>query len=152
MIFVWFGVTCQVEYSSNCYHRFSVCSIIGDRSIREKDFGTIQRDRVSEINNWASEIKNVEGGKERGRSSGDVSLAMIAANNHYAGFGLGTVNIFKNKTELSWQDQEHIQRQIQQAKQLEKEQQFNLTDTTSKGQKRKRQSSLTEYLKYSKSL
>jgi hypothetical protein len=59
--------------------------------ISEKNFGTIQRDRVSEMNNWASEIKNVEGGKERGRSSEEVSVAMIAANNHYAGFGLGTV-------------------------------------------------------------
>jgi hypothetical protein len=43
---------------------------------------------------------------------------MIAANNHYAGFGPGTVNIFRNmvgQSELSWQDQEHIQSQIQQA-------------------------------------
>jgi hypothetical protein len=71
--------------------------------ISEKDFGAIQRDRVSEMNNWASEIKNVKGGKERGRSSEEVSLE-IAANNHYAGFGLGTVNIFRNmlgQTELS---------------------------------------------------
>jgi len=123
---------------------------IGDRSISEKDFGTIQRDRVLEMNNWASEIKNVEGGKERGRSSEEVSAAMIAANNHYAGFGPGTVNIFRNmvgQTELSWQDQEHIQRQIQQAKQLEKEQQFSLSNTPPKGQKRKRQSSLTEFTK-----
>jgi hypothetical protein len=52
-----------------------------------------------------------------------------------------------DQTKLSWQDQEHIQRQIQRAKQLEKEQQFNLPNTTSKGQKRKRQSSITEYIK-----
>jgi hypothetical protein len=47
----------------------------------------------------------------------------------------GTVNIFRNmvgQTELFWQDQEHIQRQIQQAKQLEKEQQFNLSNTTNR--------------------
>jgi len=50
------------------------------------------------------------------------------------------------QTELSCQDQEHLQRQMQQAKQLEKEQQFSLSNTTSKGQKRKRQSSLTEYI------
>jgi uncharacterized protein YecE (DUF72 family) len=128
---------------------FLYVRFIGDRSISEKDFGIIQRDRVSEMNNWASEIKNVEEGKERGRSSGEVSLAMIAANNHYAGFGPGTVNIFRNmvgQTELSWQDQEHIQRRIQQEKQLEKEQQFSLSNTTSRGQKRKRQSSLTEYI------
>jgi uncharacterized protein YecE (DUF72 family) len=128
---------------------FLYVRFIGDRSISQKDFGKVQRDRVSEMNNWANEIKNVEVGKEIGRSSEEVSLAMIAANNHYAGFGPGTVNIFRSmvgQTELSWQDQEHIQRQVQQAKQLEKEQQFSLSNTPSKGQKRKRQSSLTEYI------
>jgi uncharacterized protein YecE (DUF72 family) len=128
---------------------FLYVRFIGDRSIDEKDFGMIQRDRVSEMNNWAGEIKNVEAGKERGRSSEEISAVMIAANNHYAGFGPGTVNIFRTmvgQTGLSWQDQEHIQRQIQQAKQLEKEQQFSLSNTSSKGQKRKRQSSLTEYI------
>jgi uncharacterized protein YecE (DUF72 family) len=129
---------------------FLYVRFIGDRSINEKDFGIIQKDRVSEMNNWASEIKNVEEGKERGRSGEEVSVAMIAANNHYAGFGPGTVNIFRTmvgQTELSWQDQEHIQRQIQQAKQLEKEQQFSLSNTLPRSQKRKRQSSLTEYIK-----
>jgi hypothetical protein len=36
------------------------------------------------------------------------------------------------QTELFWQDQEHIQRQIQQAKQLKKEQQFSLSNTTNR--------------------
>jgi uncharacterized protein YecE (DUF72 family) len=88
---------------------FLYVRFIGDRSISEKDFGTIQKDRVSEMNNWASEIKNVEGGKGRGRGSGEVSAAMIAANNHYAGFGPGTVNIFRTmvgQTELSWSSHE----------------------------------------------
>jgi hypothetical protein len=92
------------------------------------------------MNNWANEIKNVKEGKERGRSSEEVSVAMIAANNHYAGFGPGTVNIFRNMvghTELSWQDQEHIQRQIQQEKQLEKEQQFSFFKYTIKRSEKK---------------
>lgn len=50
------------------------------------------------------------------------------------------------QTALSWQDQEQIQRQIQQGKQLEKEQQFSFSNISSKGQKRKRQSSLTEFI------
>jgi hypothetical protein len=33
-------------------------------------------------------------GKERGRRN-KVSLAVIAANNHYAGFGPGTSNLFR---------------------------------------------------------
>jgi hypothetical protein len=51
----------------------------------EKDFGRIQKDRIFEMNKWAEEIKKVETEKERDRN--EVSLAMIAANNHYAGFG-----------------------------------------------------------------
>jgi uncharacterized protein YecE (DUF72 family) len=128
---------------------FLYVRFIGDRNISEKDFGIIQKDRVSEMNNWASEIKDVEGGKGMGRSSKEVGAVVIAANNHYAGFGPGTVNIFRNMvglTELSWQDQEHIQVRIQQEKQLEIEQQFSLSTTPPKGQKRKRQSSLTEYI------
>ena len=37
---------------------------------------------------WADEIKQVESGKERSRNK-EVNLAMIAANNHYAGFDPG---------------------------------------------------------------
>jgi hypothetical protein len=45
----------------------------------------------------------VETEKERGRN--EVSLAMIAANNHYAGFGSRTANLFRKMvglSELSW--------------------------------------------------
>jgi uncharacterized protein YecE (DUF72 family) len=95
---------------------FLYVRFIGDRSIHEKDFGRIQKDRVSEMSNWANEIKNVERGRERGRSRDEVRDAMIAANNHYAGFGPGTVNIFRNMVglpELSWENQEQIQEQLQ---------------------------------------
>jgi hypothetical protein len=52
------------------------------------------------MSNWANEIKNVERGRERGRSRDEVRDAMIAANIHYAGFGPGTVNIFRNMVGL----------------------------------------------------
>jgi uncharacterized protein YecE (DUF72 family) len=102
---------------------FLYVRFIGDRSISEKDFGIIQKDRVSEMNNWANEIKNIEEGKERGRSSEEVSAAMIAANNHYAGFGPGTVNIFRTmvgQTELSWQDQAQLEKQMSTPKRARK--------------------------------
>jgi uncharacterized protein YecE (DUF72 family) len=135
--------TPSIVTSDFIYVRF-----IGDRSINGKDFGRIQKDRILEMKEWADQIKKVDNGLGKGKGN-EVSLAMIAANNHYAGFGPGTVNIFRNmvgQTELSWQDQEHIQRQIQQAKQLEKEQQFSLSNIPSKEQKSKRQSSLTEFI------
>jgi hypothetical protein len=72
---------------------------IGDRSIQEKDFGRIQIDRVLEMQKWANDIKTVE--KE------GINLAIIAANNHYAGFGLGTVNIFRKMLglpDVKWEE------------------------------------------------
>jgi uncharacterized protein YecE (DUF72 family) len=67
---------------------FLYLRLIGDRSIQEKDFGRIQIDRVLEMQKWADNIKAVE--DER------IKLAIITANNHYAGFGPGTANIFRS--------------------------------------------------------
>ncbi len=78
---------------------FLYLRFIGDRSIHEKDFGRIQIDRVLEMEKWAEKIKTVQ--DER------TKLAIIAANNHYAGFGPGTVNIFRNMLglpEAKWDD------------------------------------------------
>jgi hypothetical protein len=72
---------------------------IGDRSIQEKDFGRIQIDRELEMEKWAEKIKTVE--DER------VKLSIVAANNHYAGFGPGTANVFRNMLglpEAKWEE------------------------------------------------
>ena len=45
---------------------FLYVRFIGDRTIEEKDFEKIQKDRVLEMKRWANEIKNVENKKERG--------------------------------------------------------------------------------------
>jgi len=82
---------------------------IGDRSIQEKDFGRIQVDRVFEMQKLADNIKTVE--DER------IKSAIIAANNHYAGFGPGTANVFRNMLGLSdakWQDRKESLEQEQQ--------------------------------------
>jgi uncharacterized protein YecE (DUF72 family) len=87
---------------------FLYLRFIGDRSIQEKDFGRIQIDRVIEMQKWAGNIKKVE--DER------IKLAIIAANNHYAGFGPGTANVFRNLLGLSeakWQEREEKQEQQQ---------------------------------------
>jgi hypothetical protein len=46
---------------------FLYVRFIGDRSIDEKDFGKIQKDRVLEMKQWADEVKKVDTGKIRGR-------------------------------------------------------------------------------------
>jgi uncharacterized protein YecE (DUF72 family) len=102
---------------------FLYVRFIGDRSINEKDFGHIQKDRVLEMREWADQIKKVDYGLGKGKEN-EVSLAMIAANNHYAGFGPGTVNIFRNMVELpelSWEDQPQLEKQMRQQKEQDKQ-------------------------------
>jgi hypothetical protein len=130
---------------------FLYIRFIGDRSIDEKDFGKIQKNRVLEMNRWAEEIKQVETGKERGRRK-EVNLAMIAANNHYAGFGPGTVNLFRKMvglSELSWENQNQLRERLELRKRvsqaLERDQQIKNAKMSSKNIK-KRQSSLTEFI------
>lgn len=75
---------------------------------------------------------------------------MIAANNHYAGFGPGTANLFRKMvglSELSWEDQLKIQEQVQ--FKLQQEHQAGQTGNSSKVPPKitkKRQSSLVEFM------
>jgi uncharacterized protein YecE (DUF72 family) len=75
---------------------FLYIRFIGDRTIQEKDFGKIQKDRVSEMKKWARFVKKAEE-EQRDR----LNLAIVAANNHYAGFGPGTANTFRQMLDLS---------------------------------------------------
>ncbi|HEU4821874.1 MAG TPA: hypothetical protein VFS97_00465 [Nitrososphaeraceae archaeon] len=64
---------------------------------------------------WPNEMKNVENKKERGRRK-QVNLSMIAANNHYAGFGPGTANLFRKMvglSELSWENRNQLQERLE---------------------------------------
>jgi uncharacterized protein YecE (DUF72 family) len=76
---------------------FLYLRFIGDRSIQEKDFGRIQKDRVMEMKKWVGKVKRTI--KEEGRRK-SINLAIVSANNHYAGFGPGTANIFRKMVGL----------------------------------------------------
>ncbi|MGI0013861.1 MAG: DUF72 domain-containing protein [Nitrososphaera sp.] len=65
---------------------FAYIRLIGDKSIDEKDSGKIQKDRMKEMEVWASRLK---------MSEKKIRLAIVAANNNYAGFGPATANSFK---------------------------------------------------------
>lgn len=83
---------------------FVYVRFIGDRSIQEKDFGTIQIDRIKEMNKVARNFKDYTDGE----NMSGVRFSIIAANNHYAGFGRGTVNIFRKLIgleEVKWGDE-----------------------------------------------
>jgi len=78
---------------------FLYIRLIGDRSIDEKDFGKIQKDRVIEMKKWSSKVKRVIK-QEEGGGRKNINLAIVSANNHYAGFGPGTANIFRKMVDL----------------------------------------------------
>jgi hypothetical protein len=76
--------------------------LIGDRSIQEKDFGTIQKDRQPEMSSWADSLL---------RARNNVTFGIVAANNHYAGFGPATVNLFRKTLglpELAFTDKKQV--------------------------------------------
>ena len=78
--------TPDVLTSDFLYLRF-----IGDRSIDERNFGKIQKDRTKELEMWSNSVKRV---KDKAK------LTIVAANNHYAGFGPATANSFRKMVGL----------------------------------------------------
>jgi uncharacterized protein YecE (DUF72 family) len=79
---------------------FIYLRFIGDRSIDEKDFGIIQKDRIKEMEYWASVVKKAQKDKSLRRG-------IVAANNHYAGFGPATANSFRRIVglkEVQWEE------------------------------------------------
>ena len=90
------------------------------------------------MNKWAGRIKRVKQDRGRSNSEKEISLAIVAANNHYAGFGPGTANMFRKMvglSEVSWEDK--MSRQ-----------QIDAGDSplTSKNQVNKEQSRITEFI------
>jgi uncharacterized protein YecE (DUF72 family) len=73
---------------------FIYLRLIGDRSIHESNFGKLQIDRRIEMEKWAEKIKETKNNEK------DIKTAIVAANNHYGGFGPGTVNIFRETRDM----------------------------------------------------
>ena len=61
---------------------------MGDHSISERDFGTMQGNRMKEMARWADKLKEVE------KYERHVKTALVAANDHYSGFVPTTSNAF----------------------------------------------------------
>jgi uncharacterized protein YecE (DUF72 family) len=77
---------------------FMYLRFIGDRSIDEKDFGKIQKNRLKEMSKCSEEVKSL---KDKSK------FAIMAANNHYAGFGPATANSFRKMlglNEVVWEE------------------------------------------------
>jgi len=73
---------------------FVYLRLIGDRRLSEDQFGKIQIDRSNEIKKWADKFDEIR------QNEKNVKMAIVAANNHYGGFGPGTVNMFREIMEM----------------------------------------------------
>lgn len=73
---------------------FVYLRLIGDRRLSEDQFGNIQIDRTEEIVNWTNKMKEVK------QIDKDVKVGIVAANNHYGGYGPGTVDIFRQNMDM----------------------------------------------------
>jgi hypothetical protein len=104
----WWSVLAELQTPPIVATDFLYLRFIADRSIQEKDFGRIQINRLNEMQKWADHFKTVE--DER------IKLAIVAVNNHSAGFEPGTANVFRNMLgllEAKWQDREEEQEEEQ---------------------------------------
>jgi uncharacterized protein YecE (DUF72 family) len=73
---------------------FLYLRLIGDRNIDERDFGKINKDRTNEMHLWADRFKDIQ------KNEKSVKTTIVAANNHYAGFGPMTAKIFAEMMNL----------------------------------------------------
>lgn len=73
---------------------FVYLRLIGDRRLAEDQFGKIQIARTEEIRNWATKLKQIR------QNEKDVRTAIVAANNHYGGYGPGTVDNFRENMDM----------------------------------------------------
>ena len=117
---------------------FLYLRFIGDRSLQEKDFGRIQKDRSPEMRKWVNRIKRAE--KSNEEENKRLKFAIVAANNHYAGFGPMSANIFRKMIglkEVAWD---------QKAKGQQQEISNSNSNTSNLKNKKKTQRTLTDFL------
>jgi uncharacterized protein YecE (DUF72 family) len=67
---------------------FIYLRLMGDRSIPDEEFGTIQKDRSAEMKSWATVVNKLAKDKK-------IKNAFISTSNHYAGFAPATANAFR---------------------------------------------------------
>lgn len=73
---------------------FVYLRLIGNRNIDEKDFGKIQNDRRREMQKWSNILNDLKNTKSI------IKMAIVSANNHYAGFGPMTAKLFAEMMDI----------------------------------------------------
>jgi hypothetical protein len=113
---------------------FVYLRLIADRSLTENQFGRIQIDSTEEIKKRATRLK------ESDQIEKDVKAAIVAANNHYGGYGPGTVDIFRDNMDMEKLSFENVNLE-KINHQLELENRFNW-----KTREKEKQTTLTEFV------
>jgi uncharacterized protein YecE (DUF72 family) len=67
---------------------FIYLRLMGDRSIPAEEFGTIQKDRTSDLKPWASVINKLSKDKK-------LKNGFVPTSNHYVGFAAATANMLR---------------------------------------------------------
>lgn len=65
--------------------------LVGDRAISEDSFGSIRRNMNPVLEMWAGHIESL---------GDDIKRVYVYSNNHFQGFGPGTVNLFRQRLGL----------------------------------------------------
>ena len=73
---------------------FVYLRLIGDRRLSDDQFGKLLIDRTEEIRNWVNKMKEIR------KNEKDVKIGIVVVNNHYGGYGPGTVDIFRLNMDL----------------------------------------------------
>ena len=115
---------------------FIYLRLIGGRRLADDQFGKIQIDRSEEIRNWVNKMKEVK------QNEKDVKIGIVAANNHYGGYGPGTVNMFRENMEMEQLSIDNVDlNEIN--NQLDSENRFDLGLRSRKS----KQTTMSDYLK-----
>ena len=116
---------------------FVYLRLIGDRRLEENQFDKIRIDRVEEIRNWANKMKEVK------QNEKDVKIGIVAANNHYGGYGPGTVDIFRQNMDMEKLSFENVDvAKIDRDIQMETTSNFNNRKQSKKG----KQTSISDFV------
>lgn len=117
---------------------FVYLRLIGDRRLEENQFDKIRIDRIEEIRNWANKMKEVN------QNEKDVKIGIVAANNHYGGYGPGTVDIFRQNMDMEKLSFENVDvAKINRDMQMETTSNLNNRKQSKKG----KQTSLSDFVK-----
>lgn len=116
---------------------FVYLRLIGDRRLSDDQFDKIQIDRTEEIRNWALKMKEIK------QNEKEVNIGIVAANNHYGGYGPGTVDIFRQSMDMEKLSFQNVDvAKINQDMKSESRFTFNDTNQAKKG----KQTSISDFV------